>query len=181
VRRAALAAALLVASFGIGRTSGGAAEAESSAAAPPQIQKVPVRVLQREVRVRTELKVLTKPKPVPSRAVPKAGGKIVNYAPGCKLRSGAAASLRFIEAIVGRQIQTVSCWRSNAQQWSLYRSKPHLAAYPGTSLHEKGLAIDVNTNFLRRFPRVRTLLHQFGWAQFAPSWEPWHFSYRTVG
>lgn len=117
--------------------------------------------------------------PVP---LPDASGRIVTYAPGCKLDAGAAASLDYISAVAGvAYIHTVSCWRSHYQQAALYASKPWLAAVPGTSKHEQGRAIDVNLTWLRQHPRVHTLLRLFGWQQFAPSYEPWHYSYRVRG
>lgn len=113
---------------------------------------------------------------------PPIGRRLVNYALGCRLMEGAAESLRHVAATLGvPSIKTVSCWRSHAQQISLYARKPGLAARPGTSLHERGLAADISTSFLARHPKLARLLRLHGWQQFNPGLEPWHFSFRLVG
>lgn len=112
---------------------------------------------------------------------PGIAGRLAKYGPGCRLDAGAAESLRHVALILGARIQTVGCWRSGAQQAALYALKPGLAAPPGSSLHERGLAIDIAARFLARFPRVGRLLYLHGWHQFAPGFEPWHFSYRLIG
>lgn len=45
----------------------------------------------------------------------------------------------------GKQLPINSAFRSREDQERLYRESPGRAARPGTSMHEKGLAVDVNT------------------------------------
>lgn len=68
-------------------------------------------------------------------------------------------------------------YRTMAQQRALYAQKPGLAAPPGQSLHQQGLAIDAGalSNAVSRW------LLQHGWNQFSPQGEPWHYSYRKTG
>lgn len=76
--------------------------------------------------------------------------------------------------------------RTNGEQWAMYnawlatgRKNPPSVAYPGTSLHETGIALDV------REPD-RKAMHRFGkhygwvnpaWAKRSNTYEPWHFEY----
>ncbi len=65
-----------------------------------------------------------------------------------------------------------SGFRSHAQQAALYRSRPRLAARPGHSNHEKGLAADIHCN-----GRGLAWLHSHAKAyalRFPMSYEPWH-------
>lgn len=70
-------------------------------------------------------------------------------------------------------------YRTYEQQADLYRRKPGLAAPPGSSLHEKGLAID--WGWATQYPELIRLLEAAGWNRFDPQKEPWHWSYRLVG
>lgn len=57
-----------------------------------------------------------------------------------------AAYLSRLQALIAAapgKITIGSGFRTNAQQAALYRAKPHLAAKPGHSKHEKGLAADL--------------------------------------
>lgn len=74
-----------------------------------------------------------------------------------------------------------SGYRTREQQAALYAQKPDLAAPPGSSLHEEGLAIDVNSGWLAQHPVVRRWLTRHGWNQFDAQKEPWHFSYGQTG
>jgi len=87
----------------------------------------------------------------------------------------------YVEAVkcYGRAIPLTSSYRSYAQQAALYAAKPNVAAPPGTSLHERGLAIDVNTGSLNA--RVEDCLKQAGFFQGSSFGEPWHFSYGVKG
>lgn len=67
-------------------------------------------------------------------------------------------------------------YRSNAQQASYYARNPRRYAPPGMSLHEYGLAIDVNSGYLAANPGVRDRLLAQGWYQERPD-EPFHFSF----
>jgi hypothetical protein len=74
-----------------------------------------------------------------------------------------------------------SSYRSPKEQRALYAAKPGVAAEPGTSLHQQGLAIDIDTSWLGANPWVKHYLASHGWHQFDPVNEPWHWSYRTTG
>lgn len=74
-----------------------------------------------------------------------------------------------------------SSYRTPQEQAALYASKPGLAAPPGQSLHQQGLAIDVDSGWLAANPDVRRYLLANNWFQFDPQLEPWHFSYGTTG
>lgn len=79
----------------------------------------------------------------------------------------------------GRAIPLTSSYRSYEDQARLYQQKPGVAAPPGTSLHERGLAIDVNTGSLNN--SVINCLKQAGFFQGSSFGEPWHFSYGVRG
>lgn len=68
-------------------------------------------------------------------------------------------------------------YRSYDQQVNAYNTKPNLAAPPGKSLHQLGLAMDT-----QNLPSLlsRWLLNN-GWYQFDPQKEPWHYSYNWTG
>ena len=62
------------------------------------------------------------------------------------LAPGLLAALDRADALLGRPVPIVSGWRSRAQQealWARRDTNPYPVARPGTSRHEKGLAIDV--------------------------------------
>lgn len=68
-------------------------------------------------------------------------------------------------------------YRSYAQQVDAYRRKPDLAASPGHSLHQLGLAMDT-----QNLPSVLSqYLLNNGWYQFNAAKEPWHYSYNFRG
>lgn len=77
-------------------------------------------------------------------------------------------------------IANVSTFRTYEQQVAIYADKPDLAAKPGTSYHELGIAIDVHENY-RNNPRVINAFSNNGWNRFSPSREPWHWSYKVTG
>lgn len=67
------------------------------------------------------------------------------------------------------RINIQSGFRTNAQQADLYRREPNLAAPPGHSNHEKGLAVDLGGDYAL----IKQLAPQFG-LSLPMSWEPWH-------
>jgi hypothetical protein len=78
-------------------------------------------------------------------------------------------------------------FRSHAQQKALYADylagrHPATVAKPGTSLHEKGLAIDFNTGWITAPAQkdVRRWLLNHGWHNDVPG-EPWHWSFGQSG
>lgn len=77
-------------------------------------------------------------------------------------------------------IPNVSTFRTYAQQVDIHNRKPDVAAKPGTSYHELGIAIDVHENY-RSNPRVVNAFSNNGWHRFSPSGEPWHWSYKVTG
>lgn len=86
------------------------------------------------------------------------------------LRADAAASLLRVDRALGHPIDINDAGRTNAEQWEMWRKygSPR-AAYPGTSTHETGIAIDTDE-------RPIALLAEHGW--YRPfDFEPWHFKY----
>lgn len=71
----------------------------------------------------------------------------------------------------------LSTYRTYAQQRNLYASKPGVAAPPGQSYHQQGLAIDVPAAL--QTAKFFALLRALGWNQL-PS-ESWHWSYGVTG
>ncbi|MBC7999464.1 MAG: D-alanyl-D-alanine carboxypeptidase family protein [Leptolyngbya sp.] len=75
----------------------------------------------------------------------------------------------------GIQIEINSSWRSYRDQERLYKNLKNVSpvAYPGTSMHEAGLALDI-----QNFEQVRPYLERKGW--YWPNFpdDPWHFEYR---
>lgn len=69
--------------------------------------------------------------------------------------------------------------RTNAEQWEMWRrylrgELPATAAYPGTSKHETGLALDLREparKWVRKFGK------HYGWIKDRVRNEPWHFEY----
>lgn len=110
------------------------------------------------------------------------------------LRSGAAKSyLRMIAAGMPEGgISGMGAGRTRADQAALYDAYLHhggnLAARPGTSAHETGKALDLNTGEAAQkwaseggnYKHVRAgesvQANAFGWFRTVPS-EPWHFQY----
>ena len=70
-------------------------------------------------------------------------------------------------------LSIVSGFRTRAQQAALYREKPHLAAPPGHSNHERGLAADLAfaSDAARRAAHREAAACGLG---FPVSYEPWH-------
>lgn len=98
-----------------------------------------------------------------------------------KLNRGAAGALR--SAVAGSSLTLNSATRSTAQQYILYYWYEHgrctsvvsLAAKPGRSNHESGLAIDTSAYGSWR---SRLAAHGFAWLGTA---DPVHFDYRGSG
>ncbi len=102
------------------------------------------------------------------------------------MRSDAAASYTRMYASArkaGVNLQPVSAYRSTAQQARLYKlyrqGRGNLAARPGRSNHEKGIAVDVAVGSTRS--KAYKWLHahaaQFGFKRTVPI-EPWHWEFR---
>lgn len=102
------------------------------------------------------------------------GGNWVPLTGRFKGDPGLAAAFQQASSYAGVPIRLNSAGRSHSEQQHLYATKPGLAAKPGHSLHEKGLAIDVDN---WRDPKVKAALERAGFRQFNARKEPWHFSY----
>ena len=113
-------------------------------------------------------------------------------AAGQWLRADAAASyLRMIAAGMptGGVAAAGRTWAQQAVLYALYRAgRGNLAAKPGTSLHESGIALDmtrgtpaqrwmtVGGDPWKVTPTGSIRANEYGWSRTVPS-EPWHFSY----
>lgn len=87
----------------------------------------------------------------------------------------AALSIVRVDAALGHPLQITDAGRTNAEQWDMWRKYgwPR-AAYPGTSTHETGLAIDTDERI--------ALLGEHGWTRpfnnpARKPYEPWHYKY----
>lgn len=79
------------------------------------------------------------------------------------------------EATLGRPVPVTSGWRSPAAQqalWDRRGSNPFPVARPGTSAHERGVAIDVPRSFA---PALAAVGHQVGLCRPLPTSDPVHF------
>ena len=110
---------------------------------------------------------------------------------GESLRADAAVDFMHLanayEQHFGREICLTDGYRSLAEQVAVRRSKPRLAARPGTSEHGNGLAVDlacgVQSFRSAQHAWMRANAPRFGWD--LPSWarrggskpEPWHWEY----
>ncbi|GAA2218817.1 hypothetical protein GCM10010413_06000 [Promicromonospora sukumoe] len=117
------------------------------------------------------------------------------FAPGHLLRCDAAERLtalseRFEEEF-GYPIPLTDSYRSYAMQVAVKGTKPHLAAFPGTSNHGWGLAVDLGNPIAGgssdEYVWLRLHAPDYGWDN--PSWaqlggakpEPWHFEFFAAG
>lgn len=115
--------------------------------------------------------------------------KIRHYA-----RSSAAKWLERLDAHFfddrGEHIKITDSYRSINGQWSVWRSKRHLAAYPGTSVHGWGLAFDLGSGINVRSSEAHKWMQRYAgrYGFFNPNWatpgapgfqkdEPWHWEF----
>lgn len=168
--------------------------------APPEPEPVPVP---------------TRAAPVPSPAAPVLPGcdvrraDLAGYANGlvprdrlCELPGGSGEQLRpdaalaFVrlaqayQAAVGEPLCVTDGYRTLAEQRVLRRTKPRLAARPGSSNHGWAVALDlscgVQSSRTAEHAWLRANAEAFGWE--LPAWarpggsrpEPWHWEYRTA-
>ncbi len=110
---------------------------------------------------------------------------------GDMLRADAALALAKLDlayrAEFGEDIQLTDSYRSYASQVAVKRSKPGLAARPGTSQHGWGLAVDLGGGVQkgdRHYDWLAEHAGDYGWEN--PAWaqsggsgpyEPWHWEY----
>jgi hypothetical protein len=80
----------------------------------------------------------------------------------------------------GRKFPIVSAGRTHAEQAYLKKIKPTLAATPGRSWHEAGMAIDIAVAYLLKTFTTQSALEAFmakhGWIRTVKK-ENWHFEY----
>jgi uncharacterized protein YcbK (DUF882 family) len=104
-----------------------------------------------------------------ARAIRSARGDVVGLAPAMR------AALRRAEALLGRPVPVSSGYRSPAQQrrlWQRRAANPYPVAAPGTSMHERGLAIDVPASFVSTLVAVAS---EAGLCRPLPRTDPVHF------
>ena len=85
------------------------------------------------------------------------------------------AALARAEQLLGRPVPITSGWRSSDAQAALYANRatnPYPVAPPGSSMHERGLAIDVPADFVARLLEVAA---RAGLCQPYPADDPIHF------
>lgn len=96
----------------------------------------------------------------------------------------AAQSFAQVEAAYGKRIPITGSYRSYAQQAAAYALNPGRFAPPGHSLHEVGLAVDVNSA-IEDDPSLVNAFTSNGWFRAAKiingRHEPWHWSYGVPG
>jgi hypothetical protein len=91
------------------------------------------------------------------------------------LAAAMRAALGRAEQLLGRPVPITSGYRSPQQQAALYddrASNPYPVAPPGTSMHERGLAIDVAADFV---PTLLAVAAKAGLCQPYPGDDPIHF------
>lgn len=98
---------------------------------------------------------------------------------GVTLQRPAMHSLADIVQQLGYHGDVGGGYRSPQEQANIYAQKPGLAAPPGSSYHQEGLALDLAQALQNA--RASKLFQQAGWNQFSPSGEPWHWSYGVTG
>ena len=85
------------------------------------------------------------------------------------------AAIGLAEGLLGEPVPIVSGLRTRAEQerlWANRHTNPYPVAEPGTSLHERGLAIDVPLTFA---PRLAAVGPTIGLCQPLPASDPVHF------
>lgn len=85
------------------------------------------------------------------------------------------AALERARAALGTAVPVTSGFRSRGRQAALYANRaanPYPVAVPGTSRHERGLAVDVPVSFV---PRLLSVASRAGLCQPYPRTDPVHF------
>jgi hypothetical protein len=131
----------------------------------------------KEVGLETEVRVRLGPAEAVGRA--RRSGDRDGGGAGAGATKGLAAALRAAlaraEQLLGRPVPITSGYRSTDAQAQLYAnraSNPYPVAPPGSSMHEKGLAIDVPGDFVDDLLAVAP---KAGLCQPYPSDDPIHF------
>ena len=90
------------------------------------------------------------------------------------LNNNLVAALQRAQLHLGREIPYNTAWRSFSEQSCLYnRGGSAPVAVPGTSNHERGLAVDINSDFAQS-PGVNDVLRRYGLCRTVAG-EPWHY------
>ena len=85
------------------------------------------------------------------------------------------AALARAEQLLGERVPITSGYRSPEKQRALWLNRaanPYPVAAPGTSMHERGLAVDVPASFV---PRLAAVARQAGLCHPYPKADPIHF------
>ena len=85
------------------------------------------------------------------------------------------ATIGVAEGLLGEPVPIVSGLRTRAEQewlWANRHTNPYPVAEPGTSMHERGLAIDVPLSFA---PRLASVGPAVGLCRPLPTTDPVHF------
>ena len=91
------------------------------------------------------------------------------------LAAAMRAALARAEQLLGRAVPITSGYRSTEAQAQLYANRaanPYPVAPPGSSMHERGLAIDVPADFV---PQLLAVAPKAGLCQPYPADDPIHF------
>jgi hypothetical protein len=112
-----------------------------------------------------------------ARAEARGAGAGASIGPGDRagLAPVVVAALARAEELLGRPVPIVSGFRSRAEQerlWARRATNPYPVAVPGTSAHERGLAIDVPASFA---PLLAGVAAASGLCQPLPASDPVHF------
>ena len=123
--------------------------------------------------------------------IPAAALAAIAFARGQMMEQNAARALEAMNAAykaeTGRDIGITDSYRSLKGQQNVARTKPNLAAKPGTSVHGWGKALDLN---IKGDPALKAWLDdnagRFGfvnpdWAKKSSRYEPWHWEYTGGG
>lgn len=172
-RTAADAAALAAAAEGDGAA---AAAAEANGAGLVAVERsgdeVVVRVRVGEVEARARARGVPQarpPGPGPAAPTPAGGGDRAGLAPAM------LAALARADAALGHPVAVVSGLRTRAEQqelWDRRHTNPYPVARPGTSDHERGLAVDVARSAV---PDLAAVAASVGLCQPLPERDPVHF------
>ncbi len=91
------------------------------------------------------------------------------------LAAGIRAALARAAQLLGQPVPVTSGFRTRAQQaalWNQRANNPYPVAPPGSSMHERGLAIDVPASFV---PRLLAVAARAGLCQPYPRTDMVHF------
>ncbi|MGI8806383.1 MAG: M15 family metallopeptidase, partial [Acidimicrobiales bacterium] len=97
------------------------------------------------------------------------------HGPTKGLAAAMRAALARAEQLLGQPVPVTSGWRSTEVQAALYANRaanPYPVATPGSSMHERGLAIDVPADFV---PRLLAIAARAGLCRPFPVDDPIHF------